>query len=216
MVATLTALISLGVTSFVIALSGALMPGPLLTVTIAESSRRGFWVGPAMIAGHSLLELAMVALLVAGVGPFLTNRLVSGIVGVVGAAVLLWMAYGLLKAVPGLSVEKGSTERPRGRHPLVYGILMSLANPYWTMWWATLGLGLITSSLKLGLKGLGVFFVGHIAGDFVWYSLVAFSFSHGKRFLNDTVYKAVMVICGIALVAFALWFGWRGVRSVGL
>ena len=215
MLATLAALISLGITSFVIALSGALMPGPLLTVTIAESSRRGFWVGPVMIAGHALLELAMVALLVAGVGPLLTNATVSGVVGIVGAGVLLWMACGLLRAVPGLTVESEMRgERATARHPLVYGILMSLANPYWTMWWATLGLGLITSSLKLGLTGLGAFFVGHIAGDLVWYSLIAFSFSHGRRFLNNGIYKAVMSVCGVALVGFALWFGWRGVVSV--
>jgi threonine/homoserine/homoserine lactone efflux protein len=215
MLATLAALISLGITSFVIALSGALMPGPLLTVTIAESSRRGFWVGPVMIAGHALLELAMVALLVAGVGPLLTNQAVSGVVGIVGAGVLLWMAFGLLRAVPDLTVESEMRQRSTARHPLVYGILMSLANPYWTMWWATLGLGLITSSLKLGFMGLGAFFAGHIAGDLLWYSLIAFSFSHGRRFLNDRVYKAVMLVCGLALVGFALWFGWRGVVSVG-
>ena len=50
-------------TSFVIALSGALMPGPLLTVTISESARRGFVAGPLLIAGHGLLELALVVAL---------------------------------------------------------------------------------------------------------------------------------------------------------
>lgn len=36
-----TACFTIFVSSFIIALSGAMMPGPLLTVTIGDSSRRG-------------------------------------------------------------------------------------------------------------------------------------------------------------------------------
>ena len=36
--------------SFVIAFSGAMMPGPLFSVTVSESARRGFAVGPLLIA----------------------------------------------------------------------------------------------------------------------------------------------------------------------
>ncbi len=53
------------VSSFVVALSGALMPGPLLTVTVGEATRRGFWAGPLIILGHGLLELTLVLLLLA-------------------------------------------------------------------------------------------------------------------------------------------------------
>jgi len=64
-------------TSFLIAFSGALMPGPLLTVTIAVSSKRGPWTGPLLILGHAVLEIAMVSLLLAGAGPFLRHTAVS-------------------------------------------------------------------------------------------------------------------------------------------
>ena len=67
------ALFTIFCTSFILALSGALMPGPLLTVTVSESSRRGAHVGPMMIFGHSLLELALVIALLSGLAPFLVR-----------------------------------------------------------------------------------------------------------------------------------------------
>ena len=65
------ALILIFTSSFVIALSGALMPGPLLTVTISESTRRGAVAGPLMILGHGILELALILALLAGLAPIL-------------------------------------------------------------------------------------------------------------------------------------------------
>ena len=42
-------LAGLAVGSFVLALSGALVPGPMLSATVAGSHRRGFWFGPGVI-----------------------------------------------------------------------------------------------------------------------------------------------------------------------
>ena len=42
-------LIAIFSSSFVIALSGALMPGPLLTVTVSESPQRGVVTGPLVV-----------------------------------------------------------------------------------------------------------------------------------------------------------------------
>jgi threonine/homoserine/homoserine lactone efflux protein len=85
------------VTSFIVALSGALMPGPLLTLTVGESARRGFWAGPLIILGHAALELALVLLLLAGVGVWLHRPAILGTVGILGGGMLAWMGHGLLK-----------------------------------------------------------------------------------------------------------------------
>jgi hypothetical protein len=47
----LAELLTIFFSSFIIAFSGAMMPGPLLTATISESSKRGFLAGPMLIAG---------------------------------------------------------------------------------------------------------------------------------------------------------------------
>ena len=86
-------LAGLAATSFIVALSGALMPGPLLTVTVGEAARRGFWAGPLIIVGHALLELALVLLLLVGLGAWLNRPLILGTVGVLGPG--CWAGWGL-------------------------------------------------------------------------------------------------------------------------
>jgi threonine/homoserine/homoserine lactone efflux protein len=76
----MTALFGIFLTSFMIAFSGALMPGPFLTATISESSKRGFYAGPLMILGHGILELALVVALIMGLAPLLTSDTVFGII----------------------------------------------------------------------------------------------------------------------------------------
>ena len=52
--------------SFVVALSGALMPGPLLAVTLGNSPHYGWKFGPLAILGHGILELGLVSLVFLG------------------------------------------------------------------------------------------------------------------------------------------------------
>jgi threonine/homoserine/homoserine lactone efflux protein len=97
--------ITLFVTSFIVALSGAIMPGPLLTVTITESSRRGMMTGPLLIAGHAILELALVVALLMGLAPLLKMEPVFIVIALAGSAVLLWMGVGMLKSLPAVTLD---------------------------------------------------------------------------------------------------------------
>jgi len=60
-------------------------------------------------------------------------------------------------------------------------MLASLSNPYWTLWWATIGLGYLAAAMKFGLKGVVVFFWGHILADYTWYALISVGITRGKR-----------------------------------
>jgi threonine/homoserine/homoserine lactone efflux protein len=200
-------------TSFVIALSGALMPGPVLTVTISESTNRGFWAGPLIIVGHGILELSLVFFLLLGLGPYLSKDIVFGVVGVCGAAILTWMAVGMFRSIPSLKLNLEPAEQLRG-NPVRAGVLMSLANPYFTIWWATIGLGYIVYAMKFGAAGVIAFFSGHISADFAWYSLVSFAISKGRRLISDRLYRRIIGVCATALIIFSVWFGYMGVKRL--
>jgi threonine/homoserine/homoserine lactone efflux protein len=194
--------------SFVLALSGALMPGPLLTVTIAESARFGFRVGPLLMTGHSLLEFLLVTAIVLGLGPFLNLPSVIGIIALLGGFLLLYLGVDMIGSSGRLSLGNQSSETlsQRSRNPIIMGVLASLANPYWTLWWATIGLGYLIAAMKLGLIGVMSFFLGHISADFAWYSLVSLGISRGKIFLSDRSYRSVIRLCGVLLFCFGGWF----------
>jgi threonine/homoserine/homoserine lactone efflux protein len=166
-----------------------------------------------IIAGHGILELALVILLLLGLGPYLKKDMVFGIVGLCGAIILIWMALGMFRSIPSLKLDLESAT-DRGKNPICAGILLSLANPYWFIWWATIGLGYILYAMKFGAAGVIVFFVGHISADLAWYSMVSFTISRGRSFFSERLYRGIIAVCAFALMAFSGWFGFMGIEKL--
>lgn len=207
-------LIAVFFTSMVVALSGAMMPGPLLTVTISESTRKGITAGPLLIAGHAILELLLVIALILGLGPLLKNEIFFVIIAFAGGLIMLWMALGMFRSLPTLSVSsKGGTKAKNNL--ILSGALMSLVNPYWIIWWATIGIGYIVLSQKLGFWGIALFFLGHIFGDLIWYSTISFAVGKGKRLFTDKVYRMLIAVCGTFLVGFSVYLVISGFQKLG-
>lgn len=195
--------------SLVIGLSGAVAPGPVLVRTIAHVPQHGFLTGPLMVLGHGILELALVMAILFGPGQVLTHDGVFTTIALAGGVVLLWMAYGMIRSLPTVSLsKKGSEATPNpGRSNLILdGILISAASPYWSLWWATIGLSLIAVAQRLGVWGLVFFYVGHISGDLAWYSLVSGVFAAGSAWMTDRFYRGVIGLCGVGLGVFGLLF----------
>ncbi len=203
--------------SFLVGLSGAAAPGPLLALSIRESARHGFSAGPSIATGHSALELVVVVLLALGLGPYLQIEGVAATIGLVGGAVLLWMAWSIghhpQRGAPSLQGhERPSASRPRG--PVLGGVVVSLSNPFWFVWWMTVGAALMARSYEWGLIGVAVFYVGHILADYSWYGLVAFIVASGRRWMTPSVYGAVMLACAAFLAAMGVYFVGSGVRAM--
>ncbi len=201
------------ITSFIVGLSGALMPGPLLTVTISQSASRGWIVGPLIVLGHAILELSLVIAIVYGMGQVLAQPPVIGTIGIIGGSVLLWMGGSMLKDARKVTLVMQGNKGLSSLHPVWAGILTSLSNPYWIVWWATIGLSYIGFSLKYGAPGISLFYAGHILSDFVWYVFVSFLIHYGKRLTNDRAFQAVIAVCGIFLLFFGFYFGYSGIRK---
>lgn len=199
--------------SMVVALSGAMMPGPLLTVTISESARKGFSAGPLLILGHAILEFFLLVGLFFGLGPLLKNDIFFVIIAFVGGLVMCWMAWGMFKSLPSLTVAIKVDDKER-KNLLLTGILMSLANPYWIIWWATIGIGYIVLAQEFGVIGVIVFYIGHILGDLSWYSVVSVAVSKGKKLFTDKIYRTLIALCGAFLVGFAVYLLISGIKTL--
>jgi threonine/homoserine/homoserine lactone efflux protein len=206
-------LLTIFVTSFVVAFSGAMMPGPFMSATIAESARRGPWVGPKMILGHALLELALLFALFFGLAPLFTRQLFFVAISLAGGAIMIWMAQGMFRTLRTLEITT-STQTGKPMNLFVAGIAMSLANPYWIIWWATVGLGYLVVAQKLGFMGIVFFFAGHILGDLVWYSAISFAVGKGRQFFSNKVYRVLVGVCATFLAVFAVWMIYKGIEKV--
>lgn len=197
-------------TAFVVGLSGALMPGPLLAMSIAESTRRGFWAGPILVGGHGITEVLMVAALTLGLSRLLEQGTMAGIIGVGGGLFLLYMGYGLFRTRAQLPAHD-TRVAPLHRNAVLAGALVSLANPYWFLWWATVGSSYVIWSLGVGAAGVVLFYSGHILSDLSWYSLVSFLISRGKGLISPRIYQGLLWGCGGFLLVLGVYFIRSGV-----
>lgn len=192
--------------SFIIALSGALVPGPLFTITVSESARKGISAGPLIIFGHGILEFILILLIMAGLSPFLREEGTRTVVSLIGGSVLIVMGLMLVGSAPKARLDFSTKEKNVRFGPVLSGIVGSLSSPYWLIWWVTIGLGYLASSMKYGVAGITAFFAGHISADLLWYSLVSFVVSRGRSLLGTTGYRIILFLCGCFLVSFGVWF----------
>ncbi len=198
-------------TSLTIGFSGAMMPGPMLSATIGESGKRGWLVGPLFILGHGILELMLLAGLFLGLAPLLTSRTAFLVIALGGGSFMIWMAWGMFRSLPGLSLE--TTGEARGGFLPLTGALMSLANPYWIIWWATIGLGYVMGAREKGFTGVAAFFAGHILADLIWYTFVSLGVHRGRRLMSPPIYRGLIALCALFLAGYALYLLVSGFRT---
>lgn len=197
--------------SFVVAFSGAASPGPVLTITLSESVKRGFKVGPLIVLGHALLEVPVVVGVTLGLARFLQRREVSIGIAASGAVILFYLAWLTYRESRGPLMEDCVVRTGiKGWWDLPWkGILTSLSNPYWFLWWATIGLAYMTLAMKWGIRGVSAFYIGHISADLAWYSLVSALVASGRRFISEARYSWLLRICAVAFFFFGVYFAWR-------
>ncbi|MFH2036477.1 MAG: LysE family transporter [Candidatus Zixiibacteriota bacterium] len=209
---------TLFITAFIVGFSGALMPGPLLAVTIAESPKRGMKTGPILVGGHAIAELAVIIVLMLGLAALAENKAIANGIGIVGGAMLIFMGVGMLYDLYRSKIKAESAHEQAGKSNsrlVADGIITSLSNPYWYVWWATTGSAFLIKSMDNGMIGPPVFYVGHILSDLVWYSIVSILIWNGRKLIVGTGYKILISICALFLLYLGTTFIMDGARGIG-
>ncbi len=210
--ADVAAALRLGAAAFLVGLSGAMSPGSYLTVTVARTMQRGPWSAALMLVGHALLEALLLIGFAFGLARWLRLPAVLAVLGLVGGAVLLWMGVGLLRGALSGSIagdletaeEAAAHEHPAGA--VAQGAIVSLSNPYWTLWWATIGVKLAADGLAIGPIGVVAFFIGHELADIAWYGFVIYAVHAGKGLLSPRLYRSVIGVLAVFLLYLAARF----------
>ncbi|HHW03711.1 MAG TPA: LysE family transporter [Thermoanaerobacterales bacterium] len=206
---------SIFITAFLVGLSGAMMPGPLVTIALNESLKSGLGANLLVSSGHALMEALLVLVLALGLGSMLNQPFIMGFIGIIGSLFLFKMAFDMVRDVHlgKISLDmKASPGSSRNFGPGLSGIFATISNPYWFLWWVTIGSNYVALSLKNGMAGILSFYFGHILSDFSWLFIVGTMVVTGKKFISDTVYRSLILIMGVFLGILSMYFLYSGIK----
>ncbi len=187
--------------ALIVGLTGAMAPGPVLVATIDSSLVHGRSAGPRIGFGHVIIESGVVLLVLGGVGAVAASHM--AIIGIVGGGALI--VFGAM-TVRGAFDTREKMYRGLSKDPVLVGILTSAANPYFWIWWGTIGSTFLFAGIAGGFVMIAVFMVGHWTADLAWLTIVSYGVHRGRIFLADRWYREVLIACGIFLVLFGGYF----------
>tara|TARA_B110000467_G_scaffold51869_1_gene47511 strand:- start:377 stop:1006 length:630 start_codon:yes stop_codon:yes gene_type:complete len=197
-------IIEFAVLVIVISASGVMSPGPLFAANVTFGLREGVKSGIKIAIGHSIVELPLVILL--GVGAFSLEIFPEfrTIISIFGAITLFVFAGMQIKTI----FRKNSNISTKSKHgPIITGILLSALNPFFIIWWLTIGFKLISDAMLVwAFAGIVIVFVLHIWMDFVWLGGIAFLASKSVKIISNRNYKIMILALSLILIYFGITF----------
>jgi len=184
-----------------ISLSGVMMPGPVFAVTLSKGYES--WVaGVGVALGHGMVELPLVAAIYLGFARFFDLELVKAILGVAGGALLIYMGFGMF--LRRREMSGGNPGLSQGS--VMAGSLTTVSNPYFFLWWTTIGAALMTKAIAFGLAGILLFVLVHWLCDLGWCSLVSLTVYRSKHLWSRKLHRILFGLSGAILIGFGAWF----------
>ncbi|MQY72954.1 MAG: lysine transporter LysE [Dehalococcoidia bacterium] len=193
----------------VISFSGVMMPGPMFAVTLAKSYRSP-WAGTQIALGHAVIEVPLILLIYFGFAQFFQDNIVRLVLSVLGSGMIIWLGISMFRA----RVEVTQKGKDLPYNSFTAGIITSVQNPFFLLWWATIGGMLIMRILEFGTPGLIVFVIVHWLCDLVWLSLVSTVIYRTHSLWGQKLQEWLFIACSLLLVGFGLWFLISGIQLV--
>jgi threonine/homoserine/homoserine lactone efflux protein len=123
----------------------------MLFATINASLKKGWIAGPEIVLGHALVEVVICALIVLGFS--IATDAVFRIVSIAGGGALV--VFGMMT----LNSSKGATFDVDGSgagNAVTAGVLTSVSNPYFLIWWLTIGNAMVMDGLAMVHPRFGI------------------------------------------------------------
>lgn len=195
------------VTVIFVTASGALAPDPTFFANITEGTKSGAKSELAFSVGHTVFEFSLVILLALTLQTVSNEPLIKLVVGVAGGAALLGFGFFQIREGVTLKRDVQKKENTSSKNPLLLGLLFTGLNPYFIIWWLTAGMPLIENALAIAsFTGVLIMYVSHVWMDYAWLTATAYLAKKGTNLTGRKGYRILMVIFGLILVFFGLYF----------
>jgi threonine/homoserine/homoserine lactone efflux protein len=192
-----------------ISFSGVIAPGPMFGVTLAKSYRSP-WAGTFMALGHAVVEVPIIVLIYFGLARFFENHGVQIALAIIGGAMILWM--GVVMFIERYKVVRQGKDLPYSS--FTAGIIMSAVNPFFLLWWATVGSFLVMQFLNFGIQGLLILIVVHWSCDLLWLTFVSQFIHRTHHFLGDRFRVWLFTVTAFFLAGFGVYYLFSGIRMI--
>jgi len=188
--------------------SGVLSPGPLFFINILYGSKYGSFVGLKIASGHAIVEFPLVIALSYGLYSFSYNLHVSDIIfkfiALTGGIFLI--LFSMLQIISILKEKSTNSQEIRNpkfniKNPILVGIILTMLNPFFLVWWLTIGSKLISDSvINFGIvEGISIIFLSHIWMDYFWLWFTSFMVNKGKSIIKEKVYRIFVFAISVIL-----------------
>lgn len=188
-------------TAFVISFSGAAQPGPV-TATAIAFGRRNRYAGVALAIGHGIIEFPLMVLIILGLGRFFELTPVQIAIGLAGGTVLLFMAVQMRAGLKSGDHQQKTVPSK----PILAGIVLSASNPYFLLWWATIGLALATEATGFGIWAFVLFAMVHWFVDLAWVTGLSWASFKGSTLMSQRNQQSILMGCADAMLLFGAKF----------
>jgi threonine/homoserine/homoserine lactone efflux protein len=164
---------------------------------------RNRYAGTLLAIGHGIIEFPLMILIMLGLGKVLKWEKTQIVIGLAGGAFLLMMAAQMMMSIRSKTDQQTKVLKDR---PVLAGVILSASNPYFLIWWATVGLALATRATQWGVWAFGLFAVVHWLCDLAWLQALSWASFKGSSLLGARVQRIVLLVCSLGLLGFGLFF----------
>ncbi len=193
----------------VISLTGVMMPGPMFAVALAKSFSSP-WAGSWISLGHAVIEVPIILLIYFGFAHYFDNGVVQLVLSILGGGMVIWLGIGMFRARAKVVTE--GKDLPY--NAFTAGIITSGLNPFFILWWVTIGSLLVMKFVEFGAGGLMLFIIVHWLCDLLWLSLVAVVVYRTHTLWGKKVQESVFIASSLLLAGFGIWFMLSGFQAV--
>ena len=216
--------------------SGVLSPGPLFLANLIYGSKQGYYAGIKIANGHMTVELLLIILLSLGIFGLSHFTLGAGAlrtIGLIGGISIIFFSVAQTLNITKetgntMDINKDSKNKSKNLHisygttyfflldkinrkidrgPLIIGIIFTAMNPFFLIWWLTVGLKLIYDSVYIFgvIEGVLILFILHIWMDYVWLTITAYLISKGQLIFKIRFYYFFIICVSIILISYGFY-----------